>query len=302
MDALKHILHVVRIQPEVFKRQKLHLGSTSDFSASICSGFHLVEQGHCWYSDGVQEQPLDLDTGDLLVVSNTRHYQLTTDPRVTVDEEVTVVSGVFQAEQNIVYPLFSLLPTLIHIRNQAGQPIYWLTTALRGIASEAAGERPGYEAVISRLMDILFIMVMRSWIDRQQPGEGGWLGALYDPQIGKVLNAIHTQPEYDWSVERLAQIANLSRSMFMERFGVLVGEPPMKYITRWRIQLAMTWLSDDPGLTVEQVAYRVGYVSPFAFSRAFKRLTGSSPTAYRHLSGERNSDLSSILISGDEKM
>lgn len=132
-------------------------------------------------------------------------------------------------------------------------------------------------------MDVLFIMVMRSWIDQQKTGEGGWLGALYDPYIGNVLHAIHGNPENHWSLEQLAQIATMSRSTFAERFTRMIGEPPMKYLTRWRIQLATTWITDDSTITIEQISQKVGYSSAFAFSKTFKRFMGVSPNHFRQM-------------------
>lgn len=278
MDALKHVLHAIRLKPQVFQRKELIAPWRIALTASTGAGYHLIEQGRAWLQLDGTGTPLAIDTGDLIVISNTRRYWIAEHEAVST---TTLLSGEFRAEHDAAMPIFSLLPPLIHIRNQDGQPIYWLATALRGIAVEAQGGRPGYEAVVSRLMDILFIMVMRSWIDQHQPGDGGWLGALYDPFIGRALNAIHGQPDKPWNLGDLARVAALSRSVFSERFTSSVGEPPMKYLTRWRIQLATTWLSDDDSLTVEQVAQRVGYTSPFAFSKACKRLTGSAPSAYR---------------------
>lgn len=270
MDALKQILHAIRLKPQVFHYQSL----PCELKASDCAAYHVVESGCCELQIG--DKALTLQTGDLVVVSNTQHYCLN-----PLDAATRLVSGEFRADHNIVYPLFSLLPPLIFVENQDGEPIYWLGAALVGITLELQGQRPGYEAVISRLIDILFIMVMRSWIDQQPEGGGGWLGALYDPHVGKSLNAIHGQPEKPWTLSRLAEISALSRSAFAQRFMMMVGESPMKYLTRWRIQLAMTWLNDDPTLTLEYIAQRVGYSTSFAFSKAFKRLTGVSPSAYR---------------------
>lgn len=276
MDALKQVLHAIRLKPQIFEACTLNAVWTVDSSAD-CATYYLVQSGQCELKAGTHTLPLH--PGDLAVVSNTRSYCL----KNASAEPATLLIGEFRAEQNIVYPLFSLLPSLILIENQAGQPIYWLATALQGIMSEVQGGRPGYEAVISRLIDILFIMVMRSWIDQQPNESGGWLSALYDPHIGKSLNVIHAQPDYRWTLPQLAQIAGLSRSAFSQRFLAMVGEPPMRYLTRWRIQLAMTWLQDDPTLTIEHVARRVGYSSPFAFSKAFKRLTGIPPSLRHEL-------------------
>lgn len=290
MDALNHVLHAIRLQPEPFRHHDLTTTWPVQLSVLNTAAYHLVEKGGCWLQIDGSREALELERGDLVVVSNTPRYQLLVKPPAGLQAgwrvseggggAAQLIYGEFRSEHNIATPIFSLLPPLIIIRNHDGQPIYWLATALRGIESEARARRPGYEAVVSRLMDILFIMVLRSWIDQHSVG-GGWLGALYDPQLGKALNAIHGQPEQAWTLDKLAQVVAMSRSVFSERFKSMVGEPPMKYLTRWRIQLATTWLSDDDNLTIEQVAARLGYTSSFAFSKAFKRVTGSAPTTYR---------------------
>ncbi|MDX2075891.1 MAG: AraC family transcriptional regulator [bacterium] len=295
MDALKYVLHAVRIKPQPFEYGEMTGNWQLSRNTTRGTTFHFVEQGTCLLQLDDNE-PILLATGDLVVISNTKHYQLL--PINPTSGTTMFVHGEFRAEQNIVYPIFSLLPTLIHVPNQDGQPILWLSMAFRGINSESEGKRPGYEAVISRLMDVLFIMVMRSWIDQHQTGEGGWLGALYDPNIGKVLHAIHGRPDYHWTLERLAQIAMMSRSTFVERFTSMVSEPPMKYLTRWRVQLATTWLGDDDTITLEQIAHRLGYSSSFAFSKTFKRFIGVSPNHFRQMGKLDDSGVSALTVTG----
>lgn len=279
MDALKYVLHAVRIKSQLFERNEKYGDWELKHHAIRGANIHLIEKGICLLQLDNQP-PLALSQGDLVVISNMKNYMFYPIPQ---NPHVTFVNGEFSAEQNIIYPIFSLLPPLIHVPNISGQPVYWLATALSAIESEAQGKRPGYEAVISRLMDVLFIMVMRSWIDQQKTGEGGWLGALYDPYIGNVLHAIHGNPENHWSLEQLAQIATMSRSTFAERFTRMIGEPPMKYLTRWRIQLATTWITDDSTITIEQISQKVGYSSAFAFSKTFKRFMGVSPNHFRQM-------------------
>jgi AraC-like DNA-binding protein len=158
--------------------------------------------------------------------------------------------------------------------------VEWLAIALQFIADELENTRPGRDTIISRLMDILFIMVVRYWIDHHAASEKGWLSALRDPQIASALGDIHRQPEHTWTVEKLAAGAHLSRSAFAARFTALVGEPPLAYLTRWRMQLAMAWLLDDTE-TLEAIARKVGYSSAYAFSKTFKRLVGVAPGEYR---------------------
>lgn len=304
MDALRHMIHVLRLRPQLFYRSSLAAPWGMRFTLSNTAGLHLIEKGQCWLRMVGLSEPLRLSAGDIIVVSNTSTYELVDELQTAsvpvphllqqrnpqgiisltpghMTASTIILCGELRPEQNVVYPLFSLLPPLVHIQNQGGEAVEWLTSSLRFMSSEAQAARPGYEIVISRMLDILFVMVMRSWIDQRPPGEGGWLGALYNPQMGEVLEHIHEQPEQQWTVKSLAQIAYMSRSTFAERFNTLVGEPPLKYLTRWRIQLAMTWLLDDESLTVERIAHRVGYTSAYAFSKAFKRAVGVAPRDYR---------------------
>ncbi len=143
------------------------------------------------------------------------------------------------------------------------------------MAEETREARPGGEAVISRLCDIVVIQAIRSWIERDPAAQTGWLGALRDPQIGTAMARIHAEPSRDWSVAALADEVAMSRSAFAARFTQLVGESAMRYVTRWRMHVALDLL--QRGRTVATTAHEVGYDSEAAFSRAFKRVMGTSP-------------------------
>jgi AraC-like DNA-binding protein len=161
---------------------------------------------------------------------------------------------------------------------------------LRLIASEAAELRPGGEAVITRLGDILVIQAIRAWMESDPAARTGWLGALQDPQIGRAISHVHRDPARNWTVASLAQELAMSRSAFAARFTELVGEPVMSYVARWRMQVAVAALKDE-GATVGQLADRLGYRSEAAFSRAFKRVIGVSPGAIRKGAGEQDRSL-----------
>ena len=160
----------------------------------------------------------------------------------------------------------------------------WIQSTLRFMAAEARQLRPGGETSITRLADILVIQVIRSWIDQDPAAQTGWLGALQDRQIGRAIAFIHRDPARAWTLASLADEVAMSRSAFAARFTLLVGEPAMRYLARWRMHLAQTWLAaDDLGLA--EVAGRLGYQSEAAFSRAFKRFMGVSPGAVRRAAG-----------------
>jgi AraC-like DNA-binding protein len=125
----------------------------------------------------------------------------------------------------------------------------------------------------------MFVEVIRRYIEGLPPAETGWLAGLRDPVIGQALAAIHGEPAESWTVERLARLVGVSRSVFAERFVEMVGEPPMQYLALWRMQLASRLLAE--GGQVAAVAAAVGYESEAAFSRAFKKLVGQAPTIWR---------------------
>jgi AraC-like DNA-binding protein len=147
-------------------------------------------------------------------------------------------------------------------------------------AAEARELRPGGEAVITRLADILVIQVIRSWMQTDPAAQTGWLGALRDPHIGRAITLIHRDPARAWTVASLADELAMSRSAFAARFTALVGEPAMTYVARWRMQVATSALREER-TTVGELADRLGYQSEAAFSRAFKRIIGVSPGTVR---------------------
>jgi AraC-like DNA-binding protein len=156
----------------------------------------------------------------------------------------------------------------------------WMQGTLRLMAAEARELRPGGEAVITRLGDILVIQAIRSWIETDPAARTGWLGALQDRQIGRAISLIHRDPGRAWTVASLADEVAMSRSAFAARFTELVGEPAMQYVSRWRMHVAVDSLREE-GATVAELADRLGYRSEAAFSRAFKRIVGASPGAVR---------------------
>jgi AraC-like DNA-binding protein len=159
-----------------------------------------------------------------------------------------------------------------------------MESTLRLMAVEARQARPGGEAVMTRLADILVIQAIRSWLETDPAARKGWLGALRDRQIGPALTLIHRDPARPWTVAALARERAMSRSAFAARFTALVGEPAMQYVTRWRMQLAYSQLEEE-GATVAELARRFGYRSEAAFARAFKRVVGMPPGEVRRAAG-----------------
>lgn len=156
----------------------------------------------------------------------------------------------------------------------------WLATTLRHAVEEAESLRPGHAVMLARLTEILFVEVLRRFMQQLPAAQRGWLAAVRDPVVGQTLRLLHAHPERAWTVEELATAVAVARSTLADRFTLLVGEPPMRYLAAWRIQLAQSLLRQSR-TSVAEVALRVGYESEAAFNRAFKRHVGQPPAAWR---------------------
>jgi AraC-like DNA-binding protein len=194
-------------------------------------------------------------------------------------EATSLVCGAVRFDHPTAHHLVGLLPRVIHVRGSTSPSAERIRTTLQLIAAEARELRAGGEAVITRLADVLVIQAIRAWIEEDPAARTGWLGALQDRRIGRALALIHGEPARAWTVESLAAEVAMSRSAFAARFTELLGEPAMRYVARWRMQVALGWLRDD-GMRLGELANRLGYRSEAAFSRAFKRHVGISPGAF----------------------
>ena len=147
------------------------------------------------------------------------------------------------------------------------------------LADEATQDRPGQQAVLDRLLDLVLIATLRSWFDRPGADAPAWFRAQGDPMVGPALRLIHDQPAHPWTVELLAREVGVARPTLARRFSQVMGQGPVAYLTGWRLALAADLLA-DPAATVTAVAHQVGYGTPYAFSTAFKRTYGVSPSSH----------------------
>jgi AraC-like DNA-binding protein len=276
-----------------------------------CLSFHVVAQGECWLEVG-EEKPIFLRTGDLVLVPHGRGHWMRSEPGAAscgrVDEmpqemlsdhysllrcggggaKSVLICGVVGFDQPTVSRLLDQLPVVIHIEDLSAEQDR-IRQILRLMASELRELKPGGEAVTTRLADILIIEVIRSWLATDPAARTGWLAALRDPQLHPALTAIHRSPGTDWTVESLARQATMSRSAFAARFTHLVGEPAMRYLTRHRMDVACTRLTQGDS-TVATIATDLGYQSETSFSKAFTRTVGTPPATYRRTT-RRTSDV-----------
>jgi AraC-like DNA-binding protein len=186
----------------------------------------------------------------------------------------------FEYDHEVAQPLLSLMPPVLFLSGRTmpeGSPVQ---ATLRVLRHELATRTSGSATVIDRLLDVLFVQVIRAWLGTDDSAGTSWLQALRDPTIGRALSILHADPSAPWTIETLAREVSLSRATLTRRFSSLVGEPPLSYLTRWRMELAARHLreTDKP---VSTIARHVGYTSEFAFSRAFSRLRGLPPGRYR---------------------
>jgi AraC-like DNA-binding protein len=193
-------------------------------------------------------------------------------------EPTRVMCGYLHCDDMLFDPLLQALPRLIHVPIANTPASQWREASIR-YALEAAS-RPGASELCARIPELVLIDCLEQYASTLSVDRTGWLAALRDPVVGRALALMHAQPTEDWTVERLAQQLAVSRSVFADRFTQSVGQPPMKYLAQWRLQLAAD-LVRTTELGIAEIAGRVGYDSEAAFSRAFKRQFGASPASWR---------------------
>ncbi|MGW5108169.1 AraC family transcriptional regulator [Nocardia sp. NPDC004123] len=262
------------------------------------AGFHVVLQGSCWVLPPGRE-PVALGAGDVLFMPRGEHHDLADALGTPITEvaapgepreiagpgaRTALVCGAYELGRHRSHPLLDDLPEFIHLPARPGRHPA-LRSAVDLLAAEIAEPRPGTDAAIPALLDTLLLFMLRAWFDEQSTAPTGWAGAFGDPAVSDALRAIHAAPERSWTVPELSAVAGVSRATLARRFLATVGEPPLSYLTRWRMLTAARLLreTDTP---LAGVARKVGYQSEFAFAKAFKRQYGSAPGQYRRIDDE----------------
>jgi AraC-like DNA-binding protein len=193
----------------------------------------------------------------------------------SVDGEAVMLVGTYEKTAEVSRRLIKALPPLVVVPDNA-----WDNPLIAMLADEIVKDAPGQDVVLDRLLDLLLITSLRTWFARPEAEAPAWYRAQSDPVVGKALQMLHNRPDHQWTVANLASESGVSRAALARRFTELVGEPPMAFLTEWRLALAADLLR-EPGATVSNVAQQVGYGSPFALSAAFKRVRGISPKEHR---------------------
>ena len=271
--------------------------------------YHVIARGSCWISlvGDAGFEPVELDEGDIAVIPqgdphvvssapgmraepNLEAHRRPEDPNAlpfairTGDDgpsDTRVICGFFSCDAHPFNPLLNALPRFMRIgRDVSLGPHSLLDQFIRFATAESGNKRAGSQSVLNRLSELMFVEVIRLHMNQLADNNTGWLAGLRDPLVGRVLTLLHARPAHAWSLEELASNAAASRSALVERFTQIVGCPPIQYLTQWRMQIAAKRLA-DPGVKIATVAYEVGYESEAAFSRAFKKFVGRSPSQWR---------------------
>jgi len=240
--------------------------------------YHILLSGSCW--GGLEDGPrVRMSPGDVMPERSEAPRRcaeaLLLGPEGPRD--TTFVCGFLGCDLRPFNPLVASLPRCMHLPDMAGG---WLAWFPQQAVAESMKARAGWETVLTRMAELMFIEVVRQHIEQLPARQVGWLAGVRDAVVGPALVRLHERPAHRWTLAELARATACSRSVLAERFAHLVGIPPILYLTRWRLQLAAEQLLGSSA-KVATVASRVGYESEAAFSRAFKRETGMSPAAWR---------------------
>ena len=314
-DVLSNVLRTVRLTGAVF--YYVHAAppwtATTFHSREIIPDimpdaghlipYHVVTEGGC-FANVPGLPPVHMEAGDVIVLPHGDRHIMTSDPAIKPSEDphphptdtqrpfvlregpgdkqptATLVCGFLGCDDRPFNPLLSTLPRILHVKASTTPKAVWLNNFTHYAAMESKEKRAGGEAVLAQLSELLFVEVVRIYLESLPPEQTGWLAGVRDPYIGQSLSLLHESPSHSWGLEELAHKVGLSRSVLAERFAHLVGQPPMQYLTQWRMQIASGLLARGSSKIV-QVAAESGYDSEAAFSRAFKKFVGISPAEWR---------------------
>ncbi len=288
MDVLSGIIDAAKARV-TFDEIKEHKGEFREFCPGRTRNIHYVASGSCDLSpERDDEPPRHLTAGDVVVLAGKGNHHLLSAPRAASGDRVRIASGKLWSHETGSDAIYSLLPPILVFNLLSRESMADLEEALR--IGSAYDEDSGARALASRLIEALIILAAHRRVQEAPSKLPGWVGVLLsDPRIGKALQLIHADPVVDWTVERLARQVGMSRTAFSQAFGERVGEPPMAYVLRWRMQVAIDVLQGGKA-TMTEVAEAVGYATQSAFTKAFRREFGVPPAAYAKAITEANRD------------
>ena len=310
MDALSDLLRVVRLTGAYFyaveasEPWSIEAVAARELRPRIMPAaehlisYHVVTAGHC-YGGLAGQELIKVVAGDVILFPHGDAHLMSSGPgpRAVADvyqtspsryaetvllgnrgpRTTSFVCGFLGCDRRPFNPLLSALPRRMHLQ---GVATAWLGGMTRQLVEESSQGRAGADTIVTRLAELMFIEVLRRYLDGLPAGQTGWLAGLRDEVVGPVLSLLHGRPAHPWTLAELAREAASSRSNVAKRFVELVGQPPMHYLTQWRMQVAANLLAES-GAKVAAIGSEVGYDSEAAFSRAFKKATGLAPGAWR---------------------
>lgn len=309
MDPLSDVLRVVRFEAAYFygveasEPWSVASPPSSQIKSRILPtaehliSYHFVTEGRA-FGGLTGGEMVELNAGDVIVFPHGDSHVMSSASGMQADPEnyhvpdrypntvllgegghrtTSFVCGFFGCDLRPFNPLLASLPRQMHLRCM---PTAWLGGLTRQVTEESRLGRPGADTVLTRLAELMLIELLRRYLDELPPGRTGWLAGLRDEVVGRSLALLHAHPGAPWTLAELAREVSSSRSRLAERFALLVGQPPMQYLTQWRMQVAANLLVEEDA-KVAAVGGRVGYDSEAAFSRAFKQATGQAPGAWR---------------------
>jgi AraC-like DNA-binding protein len=315
-DALSDVFHAVRLTGAVFFDLEVRdpwvaeAPCGKDYIPFVMPGahhlieYHIISEGACW-GGLLDADPARLEAGDIIVFPQGDAHVLSSAPGMRHPPDLSllstrdrtqlplglsfggngpegahVVCGFLGCEGRPFSPLLNTLPRMLHLRSASVPENGWLGSFIRAAINEANNKRPGGEGVLARLSELMFIEVVRRYVESLPSEQTGWLAGLRDRHVGHALNLLHGSPSRAWTLDQLVKEIGLSRSAFVERFSHLMGQPPMQYLAEWRMQIAAGLLTHGSD-NLARVAAAVGYESEAAFSRAFKKIVGMPPATWR---------------------
>jgi AraC-like DNA-binding protein len=267
--------------------------------------YHIVTEGHC-YANIIGGASIAVEACEVIVFTRGDPHVMSSAPGMRANPftpgvidaatrgqlpffinfggeghpSAKLVCGFLACDAQPFNPLFENLPRVIKVRYSTNSRPGRLGQLIHLALTESANKRMGGESFLAKLSELMFIEVVRQHLETLPAEETGWLAGLRDPNIGKALSVIHGNLAQNWTIEQLAKQVGLSRSVLAERFATVVGVPPMQYLARWRMQVASGLLSGSRN-NMATIATEIGYGSEAAFSRAFKKMVGMSPSAWR---------------------
>jgi AraC-like DNA-binding protein len=320
-DALSDVLSAVQLSGSVFfdviasSPWVAEAPPAAQIAGEVAPGaqhvieYHVVTRGTCWISlvGELAFEPVRLKEGDIAVIPHGDPHVVSSAPGMRASpnldahrrpenanalpfsirtgsdgpSDTHLICGFFSCDARPFNPLLESLPRFMRFSRDQSLGSHSLLDQFIGFASaETGNKRAGSQSILNRLSELMFVEIIRLHMDQLSNNNTGWLAGLRDPLVGRVLTLLHARPAHAWTLEELASEAAASRSALADRFAQIVGCPPIQYLTQWRMQIAAKRLA-DPSVKIAAVAHEVGYESEAAFSRAFKKFVGRSPSQWR---------------------